>query len=305
MKLPYNLVALSTSDNFSCKRRGMMNTWDNLISEGQRLNEVASKVQSDFSPGSHDLPDEDIEKFVTDYLSWYTDCLTLLPEDLKSAFRGPYETRIRDFLINPTKTYEAMDEYEHYLPAYSYSYQGYFYTPFFTQRQILLEANKRQQNVSSTVTTFNAVEIIEQIGRRFDLVARQLTKRYNKRETLTIVDEYDVQNLFHAMLKLFFDDIRREEWTPSYAGKSSRIDFLLKNEEIIIEIKKTRSTLKDKELSDELIIDKERYQAHPKCKTLIAFVYDPDEYIDNPKGLETDLNELTDTMVVKVIISPG
>src|SRR5258708_5925569 len=77
----------------------------------------------------------------------------------------------------------------------------------------------------------------------------------------------------------FFDDVRREEWTPSYAGKSSRIDFLLKDEEIVIEIKKTRSTLRDKEISDELIIDKERYQAHPHCKTLIAFVYDPDRYI--------------------------
>src|SRR5205085_2822359 len=120
------------------------------------------------------------------------------------------------------------------------------------------------------------------------------------RTTIIIADEYDVQNLFHALLKLFFDDVRREEWTPSYAGKSSRIDFLLKDEEIVIEIKKTRSTLRDKEISDELIIDKERYQAHPQCKTLIAFVYDPDRYIDNPKGLEVDLNASKDSMVVKV-----
>ncbi|HJT59598.1 MAG TPA: hypothetical protein VJ761_24025 [Ktedonobacteraceae bacterium] len=105
------------------------------------------------------------------------------------------------------------------------------------------------------------------------------------------------------MLRLFFDDVSREEWTPSYAGKSSRIDFFLKDEEIVIEIKKTRASLKDKEISDELIIDKQRYQAHPYCKMLIAFVYDPDRYIDNPKGLEVDLSESSDNIVVKVIIN--
>ena len=39
---------------------------------------------------------------------------------------------------------------------------------------------------------------------------------------------------------LYFDDIRAEEWTPSYAGKCARVDFLLKNEKIVIEVKKTR-----------------------------------------------------------------
>ncbi len=75
------------------------------------------------------------------------------------------------------------------------------------------------------------------------------------RETLKIEDEYDVQDLLHALLLLYFDDVRTEEWTPSYAGKSSRMDFLLKNERVVIEVKKTRLGLADKELGDQLIID--------------------------------------------------
>ena len=47
------------------------------------------------------------------------------------------------------------------------------------------------------------------------------------------------KTLLHALLLLYFDDIRAEEWTPSYAGKSARMDFLLKNEGVVIEVKKT------------------------------------------------------------------
>jgi hypothetical protein len=37
--------------------------------------------------------------------------------------------------------------------------------------------------------------------------------------------------------------VRREEWTPSYAGGSAKADFLLKEEGIVIEVKKTRQGL--------------------------------------------------------------
>lgn len=41
-------------------------------------------------------------------------------------------------------------------------------------------------------------------------------------------DEYDVQDIIHALLKIEFDDIRPEEWGTSYAGSNSRMDFYLK-----------------------------------------------------------------------------
>jgi hypothetical protein len=59
------------------------------------------------------------------------------------------------------------------------------------------------------------------------------------RPTLTINDEYDVQDLMRAILAIEFDDIRPEEWSPSYAGGSKRMDFLLKEESIVVEVKKT------------------------------------------------------------------
>lgn len=146
--------------------------------------------------------------------------------------------------------------------------------------------------------------ILNTIFENFHTCARQLRCRHSNRPTLEIGDEYDVQDLLNALLRLYFDDVRPEEWTPSYAGGCNRIDFLLKDEEIVIEVKMTRDGLKDKEVGEQLLIDIVKYQAHPNCKTLYCFVYDPDGYIRNPKGLEKDLVAITDKIDVKVFIRP-
>ena len=82
------------------------------------------------------------------------------------------------------------------------------------------------------------------------------------------------------------------------------MDFLLKNESIVIEVKKTRQGLGAKEVGNELMIDIERYKSHPSCRHLVCFVYDPDSQIANPDGLENDLNRDEGELSVKVIITP-
>lgn len=155
--------------------------------------------------------------------------------------------------------------------------------------QNLMGINKLTQNESAPQKINNL------IFTRFHRIATKLTKRHDKRSTLTITDEYDVQDLLHSLLSLYFDDIRSEEWTPSYAGSSSRMDFLLKDSKIVIEVKKTRETLTDKKIGDELIIDIAHYQSHPDCALLICFVYDPERLLSNPKGLESDIVDVNKT----------
>jgi len=151
---------------------------------------------------------------------------------------------------------------------------------------------------------YNPIGPIINICDRFHLVARQLRSRHDERPTLDIQDEYDVQDLFHSILHLHFNDIRPEEYTPSYAGKSSRMDFLLKQEQIVIEIKKARSGLGAKELGTQLIEDIARYKAHPNCDILICFAYDPDGRIANPRGIEGDLSRTENGFSVEVLIRP-
>lgn len=145
---------------------------------------------------------------------------------------------------------------------------------------------------------------VELICRNFHKFCNQLGNRYSNRSTIDVSDEYDVQDLLHSIFKLHFHDVRAEEYTPSYVGGASRMDFLLSDEEIAIEVKKTRKGLKDKHVGEQLIIDTGRYSIHPKCKKLICFVYDPDLLIKNPEGIEKDLSKKTNGIEVKVIISP-
>jgi len=160
------------------------------------------------------------------------------------------------------------------------------------------------QGVLGQSTVIDSYALIEQICKRFHLIARQLRSRYQNRPTVNIQDEYDVQDLLHSLLWIYFEDVRPEEYTPSYAGKSSRMDFLLKQEAIVIEVKKTRPGLDAKEISTQLIEDIERYKSHPDCKSLICFVYDPEGYIPNPRGIEADLKREENPFPVRVLIRP-
>lgn len=160
--------------------------------------------------------------------------------------------------------------------------------------------NKVNQNSGSTIDN---IQLIINIFKRFHIICKQLRERYNSRETLDVCDEYDVQDLMHSLLYIYFDDIRAEEWTPSYAGSCSRQDFLLKKEKIVIEIKMTRKGLRDKEVGEQLIVDIDRYKSHPDCQNLLCFIYDPDERLVNPRGIENDLTKQTDGLNVVTIVA--
>jgi hypothetical protein len=296
-----------------------MSTLDKLITKVSELEEIASRIQIGTQIG---LPTEQIDKLIEDYEDWYTDCLAILSEDLKENFRFEYEGnwhsfKIKRFLAAPTEVNplsEAIDKSNPFAPPYwQYPYKSSFSEPIRTQRRILIQVSKQtnKQPQSKTdsadraISSHEAITTIRHLARKFHLVVHQLNQRHNGRQPFVITDEYDVQDLFHALLRSFFEDIRDEEWSPSYGGRGSRIDFLLKVEQIVIEIKKTRNGLTAKEIGEQLIIDKARYHSHPDCKTLIAFVYDPDRRIANPRGLEADLSQTTSDMTTIVIINQG
>jgi REase_DpnII-MboI len=164
--------------------------------------------------------------------------------------------------------------------------------------------DKKLSAPNSVVTTPDPLATIETVASRFHRIARQLRRRHASRKTLDISDEYDVQDLLHALLLMFFDDVRPEEWTPSYAATSSRMDFLLHKEEIVVEAKMTRESLKQGDLIDQLIVDRARYEKHEGCKTLVCFLYDPDGRINNPTAVISDIENQSGKLQVRVFIQP-
>jgi hypothetical protein len=173
--------------------------------------------------------------------------------------------------------------------------------------QALQEAYENGQIERPQESADSALARIERVLNRFHKVAQKLARRHGGKKPLKISDEYDVQDLLKALFAIDFDDVRPEEWTPSHAGSSGkRMDLLFKEHGIVVEVKKTRDTLRDKGIGEELLIDIAHYKEHPNCQTLVCFVYDPDQLITNPVGLKRDLeHHTTSALNVSVIICQG
>jgi hypothetical protein len=150
----------------------------------------------------------------------------------------------------------------------------------------------------------DAVGLLRKIGNRFHAVARQLRLRHEGRPTLEVEDEYDAQDVVHALLCLEFDEIRRESWQPGYAGGSAHTYFVAPRDRIIIEVKKTRQGVGAKEIAGQMEHDALFYWTHPDCQTLFCFVYDPEARVGDPYGLEKTLTRKVDGQRVEVFISP-
>lgn len=148
------------------------------------------------------------------------------------------------------------------------------------------------------------LDLAKKIFLRFHAVARQLRLRGEYRATLTVEDELDAQDLLHALLRLQFDDINTDEWTPGYTNGAVRTTFFLNHDRLAIIVKKTRTGLSAKDLADQLRIDIERYRTRERCATLLCFIYDPEGRISNPRSLENELISINDNFTVDVLVAP-
>ena len=152
--------------------------------------------------------------------------------------------------------------------------------------------------------TSDPVEALRKVCLRFHAVARQLRLRKDYRTTLEVEDDYDLQDLLCALLKLEFDEVGADEWTPPYAGGSTRTTLLLNRDRLAVVAKKTRSGLTTKELADQVAADAAHYASRKPCVHLFCFIYDPEGRIGSPTRLETDLTSVSDSFTVDVLVAP-
>lgn len=148
------------------------------------------------------------------------------------------------------------------------------------------------------------IDLLRKVCLRFHAVARQLRLRKDYRTTLEVEDDYDLQDLLCALLKLEFDEVGADEWTPPYAGGSTRATLLLNGEQIAIVCKKTRSGLTTKELAEQIAADARHYSSRESCRHLFCFIYDPEGRIGSPTRLESDLTSVSDRHTIHVLVAP-
>lgn len=180
--------------------------WEQLITEGQSLDERARRIQVGESIG---VPQEEIDRLFHDYQSWYVRCLTALPEDLKVRFRADFEDgkwfsyRIKRFLQAPTQPnmiYKAgAENTKAVMQPWLYNYQQNFHPFILDQRQILLEASERQESSSTTdEETWNATirrvfrEFLKKANEAETAIAKKLSYEYLAIFLITAIDGLSV-----------------------------------------------------------------------------------------------------------------
>ena len=166
--------------------------------------------------------------------------------------------------------------------------------------------------ITSTPDTTTPPSSIEELLQRLILglprAMYPLAYRRKDARSLFFESEYDVQDLLHSQLRPWVADIRPEEFTPSYAGSATRMDFLLAAHRLVIEVKRIRDKAHAARVGDELIVDIEHYRRHRDCARLWCAVYDPRMLIRNPAGMVTDLEDHHSTdglFSVRVLVVPG
>ncbi len=153
-------------------------------------------------------------------------------------------------------------------------------------------------------TDQDTLELVRKVCIRFHAVTRQLRLRKDYRPTLEVEDDHDLQDLLCALLKVEFDEVGIEEWTPPYGQGTPSRAFLVNHDHITVVAKKTRPGLTTKELAEQIAADSAYHGGRSTCRTLFCFIYDPEGRIGSPKRLETDLTSVSDRYTIEVLVAP-
>lgn len=139
----------------------------------------------------------------------------------------------------------------------------------------------------------NAEEILRDIFHNFPNAIQKIIKnrRLNHKE-FVIKDEYDVQDILYVIIKAVFPNMRDEDPIPKVGAKSSRIDLILREEKVLIEVK----MIKEKDRNENHFIEqlKVDFESYHECKwldKLFCFVYDPEKKTKDISNFN-DLNGL-------------
>lgn len=143
------------------------------------------------------------------------------------------------------------------------------------QTQILLE-DLEKSLLKVKYLELNSEDLIRSIFNNFSNSIQKLRNRRKGHADFEINDEYDVQDLLYVILKSVFPNLRDEDPIAKQGAKGTRIDLIIREEEILIEVKMMKkSDSNETNFIEQLKIDIESYHQCVWLKKLFCFVYDP------------------------------
>jgi hypothetical protein len=144
------------------------------------------------------------------------------------------------------------------------------------QTQILLE-DLEKVLLKIRYMSKTAEEVVRDVLNNFSNAVQKITKiRRSDHSLFLIADEYDVQDILYVILKSIFPNLRDEDPIPKVGAKSTKIDLILREEKILIEVKMIKvKDLNEIHFIEQLKVDFESYHECKWLKKLFCFVYDP------------------------------
>jgi hypothetical protein len=150
-------------------------------------------------------------------------------------------------------------------------------------------------------------ELVVGVLNNFDNAVRKITgARRKDHPSFAINDEYDVQDVLYVILKSIFPKLKDEDPTPRVGAKYNKIDLILRDQGILVEVKMIKKgDSNEKKFVEELKNDIQSYNKSQWLEHLICFVYDPfNKTKDKQNFYDLDGTQTIDenTFSVKVIV---
>lgn len=121
-----------------------------------------------------------------------------------------------------------------------------------------------------------ALEMVSQVIKNFPEGIKKIKSRRKGKNNFEFKDEYDVQDVLYVMLKPLFPTLKEEDPIPKVGVSSTRIDLMLREKGILIEVKMIKENDTDEaKFIKQLKEDIQSYHICQWMKNLICFVYDP------------------------------
>lgn len=175
------------------------------------------------------------------------------------------------------------------------------------QTQILLE-DLEMVLLQTKYVNKTTEEVVRDVLNNFSNAIQKIIKDRRKEHPKYIIgDEYDVQDVVYVVLKSIFPNLRDEDPIPKVGAKSTKIDLILREEKILIEVK----MIKEKDSNETRFIEqlKVDFESYHECKwlsKLFCFVYDPYKKtrdLSNFKDLNGDRKKGEHSFNVELIVA--
>lgn len=167
--------------------------------------------------------------------------------------------------------------------------------------------------IQATIDIETAIEIIRRLLNNFYKHIETMyqaevhgNSKFRKEDLdkIKIGNEYDVQRVLYSLIKPIFPTARLEK-ADDGGYRSVRYDIVLDDYNIVIEVKCTRDSMSERNLTEELGSD----SFHYKADHLFLFIYDKVKLIKNPDAFSQsfirnihDFDKTVETIIIQGIV---